>query len=1004
MVTTSGPEAKREDAPHVALFGAPALELADRVLPFAAERRFQLLAYLAGRGAWVTREQLVALFWPDHDAASARRNLRGVLHELRALRAIPPVAIDGDSVRWAPDSDKAAFDARLAARDFDAAARLVRGPFLDGLELRAPQPYVDWVCFEREMLWARWRDAVLHRLAELADAPEARLELAQRAHALDALNESIAEALVEAHLALARPAEAARVHRAFVERLQAQAGVTPSGRFASIAMFPALTDGARARAVRRASPHGDFIGRRTEMGDLVALVQGGRCRWVTVLGTGGVGKSSLARVAADALEPEFADGVLRVELRDLSSEAQIVARTAEACTLALDGQRDPFAQLCERLAGARALVVYDNFEHLAAARGVCERLLDACPRVQLVVTSRIRLGGRGEWIFPLDGLPVPDEDEVDPAVLRAFDAVALFEARARRVVPHFALEADPAGVRDLVRAVDGLPLALEFAAASVRLLAVREIRDQLGPALETLAAANDGTLPRDRSLRASFDHSWRLSSAAARAALARLTVFAGDFTHASAHQVADAPLPMLASLVDQSLVRAAGDDRFSLHPLVAQFAREHLDDEATLRARHATFFAQWLDERSDAADARAIDAGLPDVLAAWRHAIRIGAHALIQRMAAPLLQAYDRAGRWREGLDLFDDADAALAPATPAAAAARAEVARAIAMLRYRQGDLDLAEARAREALRLAISCRSVRGVDASLNLIGGALRQRGRWEEARVHFERALRHAQAGHNAALARRIANNIATVEMATGRPDRAIARCEALLADGDPAADPLAAAMTLIILGNARNATGERLRAQRRYEEGLALAERHRLVTVRPFFLQALGTCHREQGRSDVARDYYRRTLDGPREGCEPHVEASALLGLARIYIDGDELDAARGPLTEALAIAARMRSPAWQLAALARWGEYYARQGDRARAIELLSLAAHSHLIDANLRAEARDALVALGREPPPSRMPAGTDAEALARIVGTLLDAQRSEDEAPAVDAPRSRR
>jgi tetratricopeptide (TPR) repeat protein len=280
-------------------------------------------------------------------------------------------------------------------------------------------------------------------------------------------------------------------------------------------------------------------------------------------------------------------------------------------------------------------------------------------------------------------------------------------------------------------------------------------------------------------------------------------------------------------------------------------------------------------------------------------------------------------------------------------------------MLLYRRAEFDASERLARESLRILAKCRSLRGVDLCLNLIGGALRQRGQWHEARRYFDRALRRARADGNIAQALRISNNLATVEMATGHPDEAIARCEALLAEHSDTDDKLGVAMTLIILGNAYSATRRREAAQRWYEQGLALAEQHQLVTVKPFFLQSLGSCHREQGRLDIAREFYLRTLASSPEGLERQIEIYAWLGLARVEMRRD-CDAAVNPLQKALAVAMRAHSPAWQAAVIAGWGEWHAARGDHEHAAMLLSFAALSASIDANLAREAQQRLDDLG--------------------------------------------
>jgi len=945
------------------LLGPCALRAGGEVRPLPPERRGQLLAWLACQDGWVSRERAAALLWPDRDGAAARRNLRGVLHDLRRARWPVAVEADGELLRWAVPTDRAAFERACAAGAFDEASRLVRGAFADGLEAGAPEPFVEWVRFERECIVNQWRHAVSRRLAQLDDA-SGREAFAASALRIDPLNEEVAHALIAALAATGRAADARACLRAFARRLAEEAGVQPSHRLVEAArrLDEPGTAVAQARAAAAPPATGDgFVGRRVECRELAALFAGGGCRWVTLLGGGGIGKSRLARVVADATAGAFPDGVRWIELRDLETREQVVGRLAQALPARLRGAADALDDVVASIANARMLIVLDNAEHLADAGALAASLL-ACPGVALLVTSRIRFGLPAEWVYPLDGLPVPDADETDAQVLRRFDAVTLFEARAKTVDAGFRLDAQAAAVRDLVRAVDGSPLAIELAAASVRALPVDMI-------VAALLAAPDDAAPRtrDATLRASFRRSWRLLSAGERAALARLSVFAGTFDAAAAHQVAQASLPMLNALADKSLLRRGEDRGLSLHPLVREFATERLADGDGARERHAAYFAQWFAARprdGSGASRVAADAALPDGAVALRWACASGAAPVVERLAAPLCAVLDEHGRWGEGLALFRAATAAGEASLGATSAGHAELLRGLALFHYRRGDLDRCEACARQALRVATALRSRRGLDACLNLIGGALRQRGAWAQARRFFERAAARARAEGHADVALRATNNLATVEMASGHAARAIALCRELRARADDDADPLGAAMTLLILGNALRETGRPGDAERTYDGGLVHARRHRLATIVPYFLQALGNCRLDAGDAAGAGERLREALEAGGDALEPHVEATVRIGLARIAIAEGRADEAFAPLRAALALAARMGSGSWRAAVALRWGQALAAGGDVAGGARLMAIAARHPALDASVRTEAERMLDALALDAP----------------------------------------
>ena len=913
---------------RLTLFGPPALDSESGGIPFAAERRYQLLVFLACRPDWVSRDQLTALFWGEHPAAAARRNLRGLLFDLRQLSWLQGVESQGDSVRWIIPSDRRDFESQLAQQRWGSAVALVRGTFLEGMEINATAALTEWVRFEREWLLDRWRDAVDRHLSTLQPDPIAVVDAAKSALNLDPLNEGVVMALLTAHIEQGNHDAARRAYETYCAQLSREIGIEPSARLRARMqnLRDQPIDAKPAKDVTAESEHTGFIGRRAEVRELTRQLRREECRRVNVVGPGGIGKSSLARAVIASVAQDFPDGIHWIDLREIMEVSQIAARIAGLIALELRGERDAWTQIHARLRDTRVLLVLDNCEHLPQLGMVSEQLIAACPNLKILHTSRVRLGGRTESIFLLDGLPVPDEDEVELEAVRSFDAVRLFEVRAAAIAPAFDAAAHISDVAQLVREFGGLPLAIELAAACVRVMPVRAILMDLLNDLAKLDATATGSAPitGGRGLQASFQHSWRLLTNVEQRALAQLSIFAGSFDRVAAEHIAQASLPVLAALVDKSLVRLAESERLSLHPLVRHFAQSELSDDRAVRARHAEFFARYLESHVQSTHperAHQVDLCLADCVAGWRWGCDARAAELITQFAAPLLRAFDESGRWSEGIDLFRSGEEQFDGVDVHSALARAEIARCLALLHYRRGEFDAAERRARESLRRITSCRRLHGVDECLNLIGGGLRQRGQWIEARRYFDRALRHARANGNAVLALRISNNIATVEMAMGNPERAIALCEGLLAEFESVREKTGVTMTCIILGNANHALQRVDIAQDWYERGLALADQNELVTLKPFFLQTLGSCHQTQGRVDMARDLFNQALASPNECLEPQVEIYALIGLARLDI-ADKNDSAPSLLRRALDIASRAQSPAWQMDVISIWARSY----------------------------------------------------------------------------------
>ncbi|PKT72363.1 AfsR family transcriptional regulator [Streptomyces populi] len=346
-----------------------------------------------------------------------------------------------------------------------------------------------------------------------------------------------------------------------------------------------------------------FVGREKDIdairGDLSAA------RLVTLLGPGGAGKTRLSQEAAEALAPAPRDGVWLAELAPVDDpkavpEAVLTAvgaretvlrgAGAEEMRAVADRHDDPLTRLAEHCAKRRMLIVLDNCEHVVdAAAHLAEALLERCPGVTVLATSREPLGVPGELLRPVDPLP-------EPVALR------LLTDRGAAARPGFRVEDDPEAAAEICRRLDGLPLAIELAAARLRMLTPRQIADRLDDRFRLLTSGSRTVLPRQQTLRAVVDWSWDLLDETERDTLGRLSVFAGGCDLAAAEAVCGpAALDVLGSLVDKSLVVAApsgeGDTqmRYRLLETVAEYARERLDESgargATERA-HLTYYRE----------------------------------------------------------------------------------------------------------------------------------------------------------------------------------------------------------------------------------------------------------------------------------------------------------------------------------------------------------------------------------------------------------------------------
>lgn len=432
-----------------------------------------------------------------------------------------------------------------------------------------------------------------------------------------------------------------------------------------------------------------FVGREVECAHLLDRLRDPACRLITITGPGGAGKTRLALEAARALLPAdatsspFVHGVYLVPLAALGAQAPLEDTLAttmvSALGVALSGPEAPAAQVQAYLREKALLLLLDNVEHLLAGAPFIAALLAAAPRLKLLVTSRVRLRMRGEWVVELDGLPFPpDEPSSTEQGIAQYDSIQLFVQTAQSVAPTFELSPEivPSVLR-ICRLVDGLPLAIELAASWTNVLSCAEIADEITQNLDFLAGAMRDLPVRQRSLRAVFEHSWNLLTPAEQAALRQLAIFQASFTREAAAAIAGAPLAVLAALVDTSLLRRAAPRdaregvRFEVSEVLRPYGRERLEgggESTAAAARHAAYYLDLLAAHKDDVRGRrqqealaTISAEIAEIRAAWHWAVTQPDLALIARGTEALFHFYDMRSWFAEGAAAFAAASQALA-------------------------------------------------------------------------------------------------------------------------------------------------------------------------------------------------------------------------------------------------------------------------------------------------------------------------------------------------------
>jgi predicted ATPase len=703
---------------------------------------------------------------------------------------------------------------------------------------------------------------------------------------------------------------------------------------------------------------GPLLGREPEMAALERIFDDPQCRLLTLIGLGGIGKTRLAIEFAANQRSEFPDGVVYVPLASLSSPDLIVPAIAEVCGLAFSGPADPKEQLLNALSNRTRhglLLVLDNLEHLLApvsasggktdAVGLVKEILQRLPRVKILATSRERLNLHGEWMFELHGLPVPAQDYA--GMLEDYGAAALFLLSARRLKADFELSPDDRPVlARICRQLDGIPLAVELAAGWVGMLSCREIAGEIEASMDFLTTSMRDVPERHRSIRATFDHTWRLLPAEECRALRRLAVFQGGFSRQAAEQVAGASLPILASLHARSLVRRADSGRYDLHEVIRQYVLAYFNDDAEnleIRDHQCEYYLGFLRDREkvlkSAAQQEAVQelAGeMDNVRAAWTWAIRCGKFEWIGQTLRSFSWLHHTAGWLMEGIEQVEPVVQALR-----SSAGDREQKRILGLalaqqglLFFRKGQFDQAQSRYDESLTMLRSSGDPACLADPLLYSGILTHLKGDFGRAEGLIEESLACARKAGDRWFEAYALYNLGYIASMKGYYADGYEQMQAGLAMWRELGDPSSIALGLNYISPTAIQLGYLEEAQAYLHESLLLCMQagDRWGTGTAY--RNLGLASLAQGSPDEAQLFIRLSLDIFGEYIEGWDIARSLTYLGdAVWMAGD-LPGAKGIYQEAIRSALEARAFPVALDALVGLARLHLCAGEFERAFEL----------------------------------------------------------------------
>ncbi|HSF83312.1 MAG TPA: tetratricopeptide repeat protein [Anaerolineales bacterium] len=711
----------------VYVLGAPRLELDGAPLALDRNKALALLVYVAVTRQAHTRQSLATLFWPEYDQSKALAYLRRALWTLNSALGEGWLHSDRETVALAPGvplwldlerfrqlirscerhGHSAGQVCRLCLTPLSEAAGLYQRDFLVGFSLRDSPAFDDWQFFLTEDLRAELASA-LQRLAHWHFEQlefEPALRYGRRWLALDRLNEEAHRLLITTYALDGQRLAALRQYQECARLLEEELGVQPDPdtrllveRLHSPDMRSTLSTTPQEKTpVPAPEPVGpallvnlpdqatEFVGRQADLDEITSRLEDPACRLLTLLGPGGAGKTRLAVQAASLLaeqaERMFPGGICFASLASLRAAEQVVPAIGAAVKYAFRSEPQPGdenesqkVQLLDYLRPRQTLLLLDNFEHLLDAVGLVSDLLAEAPRLKLLVTSRQRLNLCHEWVFEVGGMQYPENGSAQS--LESYSAVQLFLQTARRLQGGFTADGKQLTcIARICLLLEGMPLAIELAAAWVRWLSCDEIAQEIERSLDFLQGSWGGIPDRHQSLRAVFEHSWALLTAVEQRAFSRLSVFRSPFRRQAAEHLIDLgdpgsgpgykELSLLSSLVDKSLLQHSPSGFYKMHELLKQYAAERLEQSDSgyeqARDHHAALYAGVLEQcmgdltgpRQLEALAR-LDVELDDIRYAWSWMVERSDVPGLARSFLGLLLFYKMSGRIQEGQQDFE--------------------------------------------------------------------------------------------------------------------------------------------------------------------------------------------------------------------------------------------------------------------------------------------------------------------------------------------------------------